>query len=74
MTPNDLDQYLAVLAKHSTGSAYVKLPTGAEIHVNFIPKIPESFGKEPEPGGWKSPKHLDDPEALRVDEYKGELP
>jgi hypothetical protein len=76
MTPNDLDAYLRVLISHEVGSAAIKLPTGAEIHVSFMPKLPEAKpGAEPTPGGWKTLPHLDDPEALRDDrEYKGELP
>jgi len=73
MTPNDLDQYLAVLVKHPVGSAAIKLPTGAEIHVSFVLAFPAQAGTAPEPGGWKSPQHLDDPGLLHITD-EGTLP
>lgn len=74
MTPNDLDQYLAVFTRYHAGSIALKLPNGAEIHAVFMPELP-AVGKVPEPGGWKTMPHLDDPHALRdVQEYKGDLP
>ena len=75
MTPNDLDAYLAVLANHSIGAAVLRLGDGVELHVTFVPSFPVKPGTEPEPGGWKSPDHLDNPLALRDEsEYRGSLP
>jgi hypothetical protein len=74
MTPNDLDAYLAVLVQRGAGAAAIELPGGAKFSVSFIPTMPVQLGTEPEPGGWKSPRHLDDPDALRGEEYKGTLP
>lgn len=74
MTPNDLDAYLAVLSRHQVGAAVMKLPGGVEISVSFTPQIPVQLGIEPTPGGWKSPDHLDNPDMLRGEEYKGDLP
>lgn len=75
MTPKDLGDYLKVLAANNVGAATVKLVGGDEFSVTFVPSFPDMVGHEPEPGGWKSPKHLDNPEDLRDDNsYKGTLP
>lgn len=77
MTPNDLDEYLVVLARNQVGAAVVRLPGGASFSITFVPTLPDApQGAEPTPGGWKSPQHLDNPADLRVsdDDYKGELP
>lgn len=73
MTPNDLDGYLRVLVSNGVGLAAIKLSTGAEIHVTFNPALPAQLGSTPEPGGWKGPSRLDNPDDLHSD-YLGELP
>lgn len=76
MTPNDLEAYLVVLNRQNVGAAVVELPGNVRFSVTFIPKIPLELGTVPEPGGWKSPRHLDNVEDLRPydGEHKGELP
>jgi hypothetical protein len=74
MTPNDLDVYLGVFARHQVASAALKLPDGTELHFVSTPALPPQLGTDPTPGGWKG-STLDDPSSLRGDdEYKGSLP
>lgn len=76
MTPNDLDEYLQVLARNQIGAASLKFSGGVEINVSFVPQFTaEPNGTAPTPGGWKTLPHLDDPADLRDNgEYKGDLP
>lgn len=61
-----LDKYLEVLTKYNVMS-YAHKDTNGEFNVVIGPGIP-SIGSEPQPGGWKSPTNLDDPDKLfRVD-------
>lgn len=65
MSPNDLDQYLGVLAKHKVAQAAVELPNGVALRVVFTPDaLPEFKGETPTPGGWKYATHLDNPDAI----------
>lgn len=75
MTPNDLDAYLQVITRNKASQISLKLGDGIEIHAVFLPEFVAKPGAEPEPGGWKTMTHLDNPADLREDStYKGDLP
>lgn len=62
MSPEILKEYLKVLREFNAMSADIY--NGADrISIVLGPEMP-SFGSAPEPGGWKSPQNLDDPEKL----------
>lgn len=63
MSPQELAEYLKVLKQHGVGAASVTLPD-CNLNVTFVPDLPEFGGTTPEPGGWKSPNHLDNPDRL----------
>lgn len=54
MTPAELDAYLSILRANGAQSAVLRLPGGAEVHVNFAPP-PEATYQDVTPGGWKTP-------------------
>jgi hypothetical protein len=66
LSPEYLDQYLAILKKHGVQSAKIAFPEwsssapATEIAVVFD-VMPVPVGEVPERGGWKSPERLDQP-------------
>lgn len=65
MTPDDLDQMLAVMRKNRVASAEVPLLDGGALKVVFEPDLSEPMpGDKPTPGGWKSPERLDNPQQF----------
>lgn len=77
MTPSDLDAYLAVIQHRGALSAHVSLAQDVSFTVNFAPEMPAMpEAREPEPGGWKSPIRLDNPQDIEPMHLAadGELP
>lgn len=78
--PDDLDAYLKVLRANNVGAAILTVPERVDnevrtvtLQVTFNLELPE-MGQPPVPGGWKSPAHLDNPQALdpaALNDYAG---
>lgn len=65
MSPELLDQYLEVLERRGAASAQVNVGDGVSFIVNFKPEVPQMPAGDPvEPGGWKSPRKLDNPQDI----------
>lgn len=61
MTPEQLKTYLGVFREAKVGQARLITPEFT-LEFGFQPELPpelQSFGATPEPGGWKTPHHLD---------------
>lgn len=63
MTTIELRDYLQVLQDMNAMSFAYKDST-VEFSVTLSPMMPVDVGTSPEPGGWKSPQNLDDPDKL----------
>ena len=70
MSPESLKEYLAVFREAKVSQARIVLDR-VSLEFAFQPEIPAelaAFGTAPEPGGWKTPSHLDN--VMGVEEPK----
>jgi len=75
MSPSELNEYLTVMRNNKVSAGIVQFPNGITLQMTFMPDPNDFVGTTPTAGGWKSPSHLDNPDALRADgDHVGELP